>query len=334
MNYIRKTGRGALLALFLFLALNLSVWFLPETRRAACLLYVDFLLLVVCLVFVALDYGRYRQMEERKRQLLELDEVILGMLPDFENRDIAQHEVEVLERQRQELFDENCALQDYVARWSHEWKLPLAACLLMQERIPDPELKSAMREQLEQMKRQMDSMLLGCKLQSVLLDLQIRPASLRECVRTSIHNQQFFLIRNHFAPEIQVGETRVYTDPSWLVYILDQLISNAIKYGKKQDSEGEALLRIWDEPREETVRLYVEDYGEGIKDSDIRRIFEKGFTGSSYHNGKYRSTGLGLYMAAKIAARLGHQIQVESRYGEYTRFCILLPGVPATLQRM
>ena len=78
----------------------------------------------------------------------------------------------------------------------------------------------------------------------------------------------------------------------------------------------------------------MEDYGEGIKDSDIRRIFEKGFTGSSYHNGKYRSTGLGLYMAAKIAARLGHQIQVESRYGEYTRFCILLPGVAATLQRM
>lgn len=329
MDYLRRIWKAALLALLLFLSLNLSVLFLPETRRAAYLLYVDFLLLVLCLVFVALDYGRYRQREERKRQLLELDEVILEMLPDFENRDIARHEVQVLERQCQKLFDENCELQDYVARWSHEWKLPLAACLLMQERIPDPELKAAMREQLERMKGQMDSMLLGCKLQSALLDLQIRPASLGECVRTSVHNQQFFLIRNGFAPRIQVGETRVYTDPSWLVYILDQLIGNAIKYGKKQDQKGEALLGIWEEAREKTVRLYVEDHGEGIKDSDIRRIFEKGFTGSNCHNGKYRSTGMGLYMAAKIAARLGHQIQVESRLGEYTRFCILLPGVPS-----
>ena len=67
----------------------------------------------------------------------------------------------------------------------------------------------------------------------------------------------------------------------------------------------------------------MEDNGEGIQEKDIRRIFEKGYTGSNYHNGKYKSTGMGLYMVSRIIDRLGHEIWVESEYGRYTRFCIV-----------
>lgn len=334
MGYVRRRWRRAIPVSLVFIFLNLYFLLLTGNvcrQQTAHLLYVDFLLLVTLLSLAAADYHRWQQAEKQKRQLLALDEVILDMLPDFENRDIAEHDVQVFCRRQQALFDENCQMQDYVARWSHEWKLPLAACLLMQKRIPDPELKEAMGEQLERMRRQVDSMLLGCKLQSALLDLQIRRVSLKECVRTSIHNQQFFLIRRQFVPRIQVGEAGVYTDPAWLVYILDQLIGNAVKYGRKENHEGEAILRIWDEEMGGTIRLFVEDYGEGIRDSDIRRIFEKGYTGSSYHNGEYKSTGMGLYMAAKIAKKLELELTAESRYGEYTRFCITLP---AALQRM
>lgn len=70
--------------------------------------------------------------------------------------------------------------------------------------------------------------------------------------------------------------------------------------------------------------LYVEDHGQGIRDQDMGRIFEKGFTGSNYHNGRYKSTGMGLYLASKIAGRLGHEIRVESEYGSYARFCVIL----------
>ena len=70
----------------------------------------------------------------------------------------------------------------------------------------------------------------------------------------------------------------------------------------------------------------MEDQGEGIMKSDIRRIFEKGYTGSNYHNGRYKSTGMGLYMVSKILDRLGHEIYVESEYGMYTRFCIVFQG--------
>ena len=72
------------------------------------------------------------------------------------------------------------------------------------------------------------------------------------------------------------------------------------------------------------VTLWIEDNGEGIAQCDIRRVFEKGFTGRNYHNGKYKSTGMGLYLAAQIAKRLEHELSIESVYGEYTRFCVML----------
>ena len=68
------------------------------------------------------------------------------------------------------------------------------------------------------------------------------------------------------------------------------------------------------------MTLWVEDRGQGIQKQDMERIFEKGYTGSNYHNGKYKSTGMGLYMVSQIVQKLGHEIRVESKYGEYTRF--------------
>lgn len=133
---------------------------------------------------------------------------------------------------------------------------------------------------------------------------------------------QFFLIRNKFQIDLQTADVTVYTDEVWFVYILDHILSNAVKYAKP---EGEHHVRFRVEKyygEAFLVRLYVEDNGEGIRESDIRRVFEKGYTGSGYHNGRYKSTGMGLYMAGK----LGHEISVESRCGEYTRFCIALRG--------
>ena len=156
-------------------------------------------------------------------------------------------------------------------------------------------------------------------------DLQIRKVFLGECVKTSIHNNRFFLIQGGFRVQADTGELAVYTDPQWLVYILDQLIGNAVKYGKKAPREEEALpaLKIWAEEQDHTVTLWVEDRGQGIQKQDMERIFEKGYTGSNYHNGKYKSTGMGLYMAKTIMERMGHGIKAESIYGEYSRFSVI-----------
>lgn len=323
MSYFKKKWKGCFLCVIMFFSFNLYFIFLMRDRHVRYLIYLDFLLLVFSMIFMGIDYVIFKRAEKEKERFLQRDDVICRLLSDFENKDVAEHDVKVLDERLQATFDENCELQDYIAKWCHELKISLAAGLLIHENIRDVEVRKEMREQLEKMKQQIGSMLLGCKLQSPLFDLQIKQVPLQECVKTSIRNNQFFLIQKGFKLDIQVEALHVYTDPAWLVYILDQLFNNAIKYVRETP-----VVRIWTEQKKESVQLFVEDHGEGIQNSDIRRIFEKGFTGSNYHNGRYKSTGIGLYMVSKIIDRLGHEILVESEYGAYTRFCIVFKENP------
>lgn len=317
LSYVKWRWKYYFLCMMIFLSFNLYFIFLMRESHIQFLIYLDILLLVFSLMFIMIDYAAFRKMEKEKLFLMQQDDIICRQLPDFENRDIVDHDIQILNEQLQKSFEENCDLQDYVAKWCHELKIPLAASFLLVKKTGDPELRKAMQEQLEKMNQQLNALLLGCKLQSTLFDLQIKRVLLPECVKTSIRNNRFFLIQKGFTVDIQVEPLYVYTDSSWLVYILDQLLSNAIKYAKM-----EPILHIWAEQKDRFVRLFIEDHGEGIQESDLRRIFEKGFTGSNYHNGKYKSTGMGLYMVSKIVARLGHGISVESEYASYTRFCI------------
>ncbi len=320
MSYMRRCWKYYLFCLTVLAFANLYFLFLIQDRQIAYLVYFDILLVVFFLLFAGSDFYNYRKKRLWKKQLLGLESVICDILPvseGFENRDIAEHDIRILKEKIQEQFQEDCELQDYVAKWCHEFKIPLSTCLLIDEKMEDGKLKRDMREPLERMNRQINTMMAGCRLQSPLFDLQIKKTSLPECVKASVRNNQFFLIRKKFALDVQVEELSVYTDPAWLVYILDQLINNALKYSGREPG-----LRIWSERQEKKVMLFVEDNGEGIRDNDLNRVFEKGFTGDNHHNGKYKSTGMGLYMTAKIAQKLEHEIKVESEYGVYTRFTI------------
>lgn len=298
-GYLKRRGRYYVFWVLMCAFFNFYFLFLMQDRHVKYLLYLDFLLLLSAVCFAGIDLYRFAGLEAK--------------------RDAAEHDARALQEKLQETFDENCELQDYVAKCCHELKVPLAASLLLDERIEDAALGKDMREQLERLNRQLNSMLLGCKLQSTLFDIQVKPISLRECVRTSIRNNRFFLIQKGFEMDVRVEEVTVYTDLSWMVYILDQLLDNAVKY-----ADVDPKLCIYTETEGKSVSLYVEDHGEGIGDSDLGRIFEKGYTGSCHHNGKYRSTGMGLYFVDKIASRLEHEITVESEWGKYTRFKIVM----------
>ncbi|MDE7332915.1 MAG: hypothetical protein K2O16_11905 [Lachnospiraceae bacterium] len=331
MSFFKKKWKYYYLCLSIICLYNFYFIFLMGEKDIKYLLYLDFLLALALLLFWGIDFYRDKRVQIYKEQLMRGESIICHLLPDFNNKDLAEHDMQILEGELQEKFQENCELQDYVAKWCHEFKIPLAACFLIEENIADRKVQKGMREQLEKMNQQINSMMLGCRLQSPLFDLQIKKVSLLECVRTSIKNNQFFLIQKGFEITFDSEDVSVYTDPAWLVYVLDQLINNALKYAGNKPA-----IHIWAQQEEQETRLFVEDSGEGIKSSDIRRIFEKGFTGSNRHNGKYKSTGMGLYMVSKIIDRLGHGIQVESEYGDYTRFCIIFQNNNyfSTLQKL
>ena len=321
MSYLKRKWKYYFMYFFLMLSFNLYYIYLMKEKQIFYVLYIDLLLIVFCVMIEGISGIRFYSREKKKRQLLEREDVIFYEVDDMEDEDIVKHDVQILEEQLQQKFDDNCELQDYVAKWCHEFKIPLAASLLMVEKIKDAQTRLELREPLERMNYQVNSMLQGCRLQSPLFDLQITETLLMECIKESVRNNQFFLIQKRFVLDIEVDDVVIYTDKVWITYILDQLLSNAIKYTKKEEKEP-PKIKMRTKKSEEQVELLVEDSGEGIRENDIRRIFEKGFTGSNYHNGKYKSTGMGLYMVDKIAKRLGHQIYVESQYGKGTCFHI------------
>lgn len=317
MKYLRKNRRMLLMAAFLIIAYHAYFLLLLPGRDYGALWYLDFLLLVCLLIWGIPDFLKFQRKEREKEELLSRDSPVWQEYPEEECRRLAEHEQHILSKLLTEQYTQKCDLQDYVSKWCHEVKLPLAAGLLMTEKIGDVQLRQELKEQLERISQQLNSALLGCKVQSSLFDLQVRSVSLKECAKTSIHNNQFFLIRGQFQIELSIGEEKVYTDPEWLIYILDQLINNAIKYAK-----GEPVLKLFSRQEGDRTWLYVEDNGEGIRKEDITRIFEKGYTGINRHNGKYKSTGMGLYMVSRIAERLDIKIKAESSPGEYTRFTL------------
>ena len=321
IKWMQRKWKDYIMRSMIMLGFNLYFIFLMRTAQVNYLLYLDMLLLVLQAIAEGMAFFAFWEKERQKAVYLQENTLIYETLGRPEDSEVFVHDMQIMEQRIQEKYAENCALQDYVAKWCHEFKIPLAAALLIADKIKDAGIRTQLREQLERMNWQMSMMMQGCRLQSPLFDLQVRKVSLAACVWASIKNNQFFLVQKKFRMDLSVEDVTVYTDEVWLTYILDQIINNAVKYAKPGASH---CIRFWTEqPAEESyLWLYIEDNGEGIQESDLRRIFEKGYTGSNYHNGRYKSTGMGLYMADKIAKRLEHKLTAESRYGEYTRFGI------------
>ena len=111
---------------------------------------------------------------------------------------------------------------------------------------------------------------------------------------------------------------KILTDSKWLEFILGQIINNSIKYKKNiQDS----YIKISANEENDRVVLIIEDNGIGIKQSDIKQVFDKSFTGENGRNVK-KSTGMGLFIAKNMCEKLGHKIEIKSEYNKYTKVFI------------
>lgn len=259
MNYLKRYLKYICLIIFICLAFNLYYIFLVDNKQIDLLVYLDFLLVIVILIFSFFEYLGYRKTKRKKDELLKLNTLIFN---EFEDIDVAiiEHDINYLKNELQNQYDINSNLQDYFARWCHEIKIPLSSLVLMNEKILDNDLKQAMKYSLEKIKQQLNYVMLGCKVQSHLYDLKVTKINLLDCIKSSIRNNRFFLIEKKFDIKIDIDETFVYSDKEWLTYIIDQLINNAIKYSKK-----DPYLKIWTKKDKNETSLFIEDNGEGIK---------------------------------------------------------------------
>lgn len=225
-------------------------------------------------------------------------------------------------RRQQELHNH------FVLQWVHHMKTPVSVIdLHIQEalqQIPYTEeeqetLVVSIQEETNRMIRDLEMMLYTARLDKFEIDGRFKKNSLHKLISSVINAHKSFWIRYSIFPRID-GEVWIETDEKWMTFLLNQLVSNAIKYSKDKPGTKQLVFRL-----EESVhgggKLSVIDEGIGIASHDLPRVFEPFFTGE---NGRTagESTGMGLYLAKEVCNRLGHALSVTSVLGEGTTFIV------------
>ncbi|MDR0862351.1 MAG: sensor histidine kinase [Oscillospiraceae bacterium] len=207
----------------------------------------------------------------------------------------------------------SAAYREYIELWVHEIKTPIAGGKLLCENTRNARLSA----ELEKIDKLVEQALFYARSNNVEKDYIIKRVDLSELVSGVLRKNAPDLIERKISVETAELAHMVLTDGKWTDFILQQLIDNAVKYGCSR-------LRFYGERSANSVTLSVRDNGAGIPAQDLRRVFDKGFTGE---NGRRfgRSTGLGLYLCKKLCVKLGLDISVESRAGEGTTVKIVFP---------
>ena len=208
-------------------------------------------------------------------------------------------------------------MADYYATWVHQIKAPIAVMKVMLQQEDTPENRELSAE-LFRVEQYVEMALCYVRLGEGASDLVIQEYDLDPVIRKAVRKYAGQFIRRRIRLVYEGTDVRVLTDEKWLSFIIEQLLSNAVKY----TAEGSVTISV-----DKGKKLSVTDTGIGISPEDMPRIFEKGYTG---YNGRLdkKSTGLGLYLCRKAADRLGHVLTAESEPGKGSRFTIDLESYP------
>ena len=208
-------------------------------------------------------------------------------------------------------------MDDYYATWVHQIKAPIAVMKVMLQQEDTPENRELSAE-LFRVEQYAEMALCYVRLGEGASDLVIQEYDLDTIIRKAVRKYAGQFIRRRIRLVYEGTAVRVKTNKKWLSFIIEQLLSNAVKY----TSEGSVTIAV-----EDGKKLSVTDTGIGISPEDMPRIFEKGYTG---YNGRLdkKSTGIGLYLCRKAAEKLGHVLTAESEPGKGSRFTIDLESYP------
>ncbi len=280
---------------------------------------------VICLALFAVPgYVRYarrvRRFQELRENLdaLSVPEQAAGTLPEA----LLFSGIGLLHRQLREAEAEHIKRQSdmmaYYTLWVHQIKTPIAAMRLILQSHPQAGY-DALGQELFKIERYVEMVLGYLRLETISQDLLLEECDVRKIAATAAKKFAPQFIYKKLSFDLEDFQLRVVTDEKWLLFVLEQLLSNAVKYTQAGGvriaaEEGEVLL--------------LEDTGAGIAPEDLPRVFQRGFTGQ---NGRKEatSTGLGLYLAKRVLDTLQTPISIRSNLGEGTQIRLYLHRGPA-----
>ncbi|WP_433945976.1 sensor histidine kinase [Paenibacillus sp. SN-8-1] len=209
----------------------------------------------------------------------------------------------------------------FMNQWVHQMKTPLSVIELITQEEEHPHFEN-IAEEADRIRRGLEMVLYMARLETFEQDFHIDKTRLREIVQDVIHENKLYFIRSSVYPDNQIPDQyTAQTDAKWLRFMLQQLVSNAIKYS----AGSRSTVTFTAFRHENALSLEIRDAGIGIPKSDIPRVFRPFFTGENGRTHK-ESTGMGLYLVKEVADRLGHEIELESVPSRGTTVRIRFPN--------
>lgn len=280
------------------------------------ILYSSILVVTLAVIFSIYDFYKYYTNNVKLKSILRDIQYVEDSLPESRSL-LEQYYQEIIKN----LYESNKSMEsisdnnnsemiEYYTMWVHQIKTPIAALHMILQSMEVGKEKGDISQELFKIEQYVEMALHYVRMGTMSSDLRLESYSIKSIVSNVIKKYSTIFINKKIKLDLEDIDIEVITDEKWISFVLEQVISNALKYTKK----GKISIHM-DSKSKET--LVIEDTGIGIAKEDIPRVFERGFTG---YNGRMdkKSTGIGLYLCKKILDNLSHKINIVSEVGKGT----------------
>ena len=315
--------------LLLFGIITIEIFLMAYNVGMFIKIYIPLIIMGLYIISIIIEYFKRKKFYDNLLNMLEeLEEKYLITeiikTPNFLEGQIFKNSLEQIDKSMLENVNKYKYMtedyKEYIELWIHEIKIPIATSKMVIENNKNAITKS-IDEELDKVENYIEQALFYARSNTVEKDYYIRKVVLKEIVNESIKKNKSSLIQEKISIDIHDLDIEVNTDNKWIVFILNQIIQNSIKYRKKENS----VIEIYANQGKENVILYIKDNGIGIKQGEITRVFEKGFTGTNGRLSNKKSTGIGLYLCKKLCNKLGIGIELNSVQNEGTEVKLVFP---------
>ena len=306
--------RIRVIAVFLAFGVLFTVSFALYGLPIAAVLYPSILCVLIGLVILAIDFAKVRKKHMLMLRMQSLSAAMMEQFPEIGGLDDADYQ-SVIKALQAGIRDIKTAanadyadMMDYYTVWAHLIKTPIASIKLKLQN-DDSSLSHNLTTDLPRIDQYVDMVLAYLRLDSTSSDYVLKEYSVDSVVKQSVRRFASEFINRKISLRYEPLNVTVITDEKWFCFVIEQILSNALKY----TDEGGTVSIYMTNPK----TLCIEDTGIGISPEDLPRIFEKGFTGYNGRSDK-RASGIGLYLCKRICSKLGAEITASSRPDEGT----------------
>lgn len=335
-DYIKDKRYFLTFYLCMMVFISLVVFFGNEQEKGfSLMLYINISCFFLLVLYISAGFLYRKKFYSEFKYLVESNqEEVLAVLPDAQKLEqslflnLFQKMLGNYQKQLQLLHQEKKEQQEFIISWIHEVKLPIAASRLLIENSENRSVEymtDKFEDELNKIDDYVEQALFYSRIDSFSKDYFIGEVHANKILINSIKKYAKIFINKGIRLHMTDVEMNVQSDSKWLGFVIDQIIANSLKY---TDVKGEISIRFEEDSKEK--RILIEDNGIGINERDIRRVFEKGFTGETGRNYS-KSTGMGLYLARRLATKLGHDLSIESKKDIFTRTTIHFPKIRSYL---